>query len=398
MNEQLLDALDTAETMEEVAENAVHNALSTMEESFGLVKNNLLLKKGELDKKAVEELAPIVNIESDEQLKTVRRVLTDAGKSIKEVSEMRLNTTRPIDAFKKEIISVEKEICANLQTESDRVKGLADSYEVTEAKRRKEEQEKLQREIDKNNEVERVRIALKSEASIKFDRFVANVVEELKTRFSKLTLADFDSNISLLNNYKPILKEDAYDSFFVAYYNNALIQGDEYLKLQRHAKVDIPLQVFQERYAASVNAVVSEIKAMVPARKKELQDLADLEEKNAEEARRIREENERKANDEREKRAQAAKEEEDRKRKEAEQQTSQQQLQSQLSTQSKMQAVGPVSVKKSLMKASVTIYDAYKELVSFYIKSGGDISKLEFLADFAAKNGQPKITGVTYNV
>ncbi|MGE9312840.1 hypothetical protein ACLOAU_14425 [Niabella sp. CJ426] len=398
MNEQLLDALETAETTEEVAERAVISALATMEDSFELVKENLKLKKAELDKKALDELVPLVEIKTDDELKIARRTLTDAGKSIKEVAEMRLNSTRPIDAFKKDLIAVEKEICDKLQSESDRVKKIADTYEVAEAKRRKEEQEKLQREIDKNKEIARIEVALKSEAQIRFDRNVNTVSEEFKSRFEKLTLNDFDQSVAMLNGYKPTLKDEVYNSFFVVDYNTSLVSGEEYLNLQAHVKVDVPLLVLQEQYATKINTVVSELKAKAPARKKELNDLAELEEKNAEEAKRIREENERKANEDREKRAQAAKDEEGRKRREAEQQTSQHQLQSQLSTQSKMQSVGPVSVKKSLMKATVTIYDAYKDLIVFYIKSGGDVSKLEFLADFAAKNGRPQINGVTYNV
>lgn len=364
---------------------------------FESVKSTMLESKKKYDGEALL-LRPIVAITNEEHLKSTRKAITIAKKSADTFSEMRLATTRPIDGFKKDLITVERQVLEDLQKEIDRTKALCDTWEVTEAKRVKAEQERIARETAKKQELERIGIDLKAEAEINATRHITKVTDEIRARFEAWTLANFDANNTMLNGYKPMLIIDSYKRYFTISFNEQLVSYTEYSDKVNKAMEYIPFEIFAEKYRLAINVFVDEIKSKAPQRKQELEKLAELEKTNAEAARLQREAAAKKQEDDRLEREANTKKREEEKREQANVTKEVASLNVELGVQTNMQSVGTYSVKKNLVKATVIVPSAYGRLLEFYLKNMGDTSKLDFLATFACTHGQPQISGVTYNV
>lgn len=396
-----LDYLEAAATTEEILKVDVDASINKMKATLEGVKKDLLLKKVELDLQAETDLVPVTVITDDENLKDVRKLISGASKSIKEVSDMRLNTTRPIDNFKTELIGVEREITKKLSSEGGRVKILCDNYEIAEAKKRQEERERQQRILDVQKETEKVLVLIRAEANIKLGRFINQVAEQLRAGFAKITLESFDEQIALFRSFKPVLKFEIYESFFFispSQYNTSLLTMDEVIKLTSRVRGEMPITALQQEYQVGLAPVLAEIADAIPSKKQNLLDLAELAKINKDAAERLEKSRlETQATEQKNRQEQQTKLESEQ-RQTASANANKAELETHLNAQKGFQSTGPVSIKRSLIKATVISRSAYRELVEFYLRTGGDEVKLEFLADFAAKNGQPKIEGVTYNV
>lgn len=400
-NLDLLDQLETATTTEEILKVDVDASINKMKATLEGVKKDLLRKKVELDLQAETDLVPVTVITDDENLKEVRKLISGASKSIKEVSDMRLNTTRPIDNFKTELIGVEREITKKLSAEGGRVKILCDNYEIEEANKRQRERERQQRILDIQKETEKVLVLLRAEANIKLTRFVNQVAESLRAGFAKITLESFDEQISLFRSFKPSLKFEIYESLFgIGYgaYNNSLLTMDDVLELTVKVRAEMPIAAMQKEYEIGLAPVIAEIAEAIPSKKQNLLDLAELARVNKEAADRLAKQKLADEQQATQNRLNQQTQLESQQRQTASANANKVELETHLNAQKGFQSTGPVSVKKSLIKATVISWSAYRELIEFYLKTGGDQTKLDFLADFAAKNGQPKIEGVTYNV
>jgi hypothetical protein len=396
INTEMLDLLDTA-TLEEEKQDVINVTVEDLPSVLESVKKNLLQRKATLDKKC-ELLVPIKEINNEIELKDARKTLMFVGKSIKEIAELRLNTTRPLDQFKKDIIEVERTICSNLQKEIDRVKKIGDDWEIAETKRKRAEQEMLQKDIEKKAELERLKVVLIAESVINLDRFINRVSRDLRDGFYNINLENFDEKIRQLNGYKPTLKDIIYNTFFEASYNTDLISISEYSQIKKEIQDQNPCTAYAEKYTSAINKVVDELKNSVPLKKKELEEIAELQKRNAEEAERKRKANAERLKVENEKRDAEQKAAEERQRELAAARAETASLKSQLDSQKDVQEVGPIHVKSRLVKAVVLVPSAYSKLLEFYIKNGGDQTKLDFLAVFASSHGMPEIQGIKYNM
>lgn len=395
--DDVLDQLDEAKAVGEIEVKQLQVTISDLPSVLVAAKENLQQMKVQLNE-AASVLIPITAVVNDEELKDVRKMISGVNKHVKVIADARLNTTNPVVQFQKDMIALEKEICSSATTQIDRTKKICDDYEVAEANKRKQEQLEQQKQIAKKAELEKVFIDLKTNADVSLSRHIHNAETEIRNRFDGLTLESFDSSIAALNGYKPLLKEDVYCGFFKAKYNINLLNYEEYTAKIAEAKTAFPIAQFTDKYTNAITTLVNELKTKAPAKKEELQKLAELEKENAELAEQQRKDAADLAKKQQLEREEALQTQEDQKKEDANNLVEQKALEVQLDTQAGMQSTGAISVKKHLLKATVSFPTAYIKLVEFYLKNGGDNAKLEFLADFAAKNGQPQIQGVTYNV
>lgn len=90
-------------------------------------------------------------VENDYELRAAGNLQTTIAKHIKALNTERLNLTRRLDAIKKDIMNQEREMCAELSAELDRVKRLNDAYATRIAAEAAAERRRIQEEIDARN-------------------------------------------------------------------------------------------------------------------------------------------------------------------------------------------------------------------------------------------------------
>ncbi len=109
----------------------------SLTESFALVKDQIKAFKSYLQTH-IPVLAAIKAVTAD-NLKESRKALSLARQRMDSVDAFRMEqVARPIAQFNKEAMAVQKEVCNGLQTEFDRVKRLADDFEVESARQANE--------------------------------------------------------------------------------------------------------------------------------------------------------------------------------------------------------------------------------------------------------------------
>ena len=353
--------------------------------------------------KCVEVSASFVSkdyiVDSIEKEEIVRKLAKKVSATGKKIKEKRLTITRVIDNTKTLLMSNEKEI-SFIENE---LRGKLTDWENE--KRQKERQSLY--EIAKEKEhfifVENYKaetIALVTNFANKMSSDTEDILNK------KICSTDVEELKVLLNRLKAVklkVKESSYEKLF----NNGkqIIQVKGFqdfdpieidlLEVNKELKETYSLDVISDEYEYKMSETVNKFKKAITDRINILEETALLDEK---ERQAFKKELEEKAQGEalaakekREKEAQAQAQELERAK-------SDNQLNAEVNAaiQSQMRPESKSKGTRLVTKAQVVQKTAYADLVAFYIANGGNIDKLSFLADFAAKNGKPTIQGVNY--
>jgi hypothetical protein len=355
-------------------ETRLELSLTELDSTLEKVKASLMLKKASLDAFALKMLGDIGPIENDNTLSETRKSLRAVSGRIKEIEELRLNTTRPLDAFKKRLMEVQHDICTVASDLHGSVSVKAEEYERKEARRKEEERKKLELERLIEIQTKEAREYGDRMININANALLSEARNSLTAMASKATLETIDKVYDNINRIQPKLSKDVWDGLFAIDYTHFDALVPEALDgLLDEQTERFPYATVTNVYKTEIEKVKAEI---IAGKAQAIQNLkdgiisvhADTFDKNKEAERAAVE-------------ASARLEV----------------LQS-LSKESVALETGAGNVKKSLVEVECYTIEGYKGLLSFFMQNGGDVSKLDFLKAYAKNNGQPKINGVKYVV
>ena len=325
------------------------------------------------------QFAQIEAIETDEEDERILIAYKKVKATAAKIEGLRKAFTVPLDNIKKEYIAKEKELFGICDT----MKALRDDR----ANRKHQAAEAERQRI----EAEKARKIAEAEAEAKLKSELENLPQTLLNQTENFLIDVLSSNdlqnlqqIKQKLNFKPAIKEAAYLKVFEKYQ----IPTDD-------IQAEFPLELISKKYEALATETLNTYKAKIESRIVELKNLEALNEAEKEKAEKAMAERAKA-----EKEAQAAKVEAQRKeaeekaKAEAEEKAINAEIEAQIETQ--MADDGKTKGSTTKWSAEVKKMTSYQHLIAYYIAQGGDLTKLEFLANFAAKNGRPEIDGVKY--
>lgn len=149
----------------------------------------------------IQELQSILSVDTKEELSNARALCRMANKPIKQIKDMGLETRKPFTQFNKDVITAENEVIKDLEDEINRVKRLADLYEVElakEAQRIKQEAEVKTAELLSNAKTDRDKLLIYINAQ-KESQETGSV--NVRARLLKAIVSDVSAYIPLLHHY-----------------------------------------------------------------------------------------------------------------------------------------------------------------------------------------------------
>lgn len=234
-----------------------------------VAKNKPLIQ--EKIQKAIAACQLIQTIETDEQDATANNILVKCNATFPVIQNLRKEYTSLIDEWKANEMAGEKE----LQKEMDRIKALRNERA---SKKAAEDREKIKAIEDaKKKAIEIARI--KSEQVLAVQLGIANRIQEGENKiaemFNKATLETIDAISKQLDSINPKLKEDMFRGFLAVDYDQNLVPYDEFKAIVDKAFIHFDHAKCDKEYQEAVLAIISEWKAKLPARRKELEAIAN---------------------------------------------------------------------------------------------------------------------------
>ena len=395
------DSLDNMAAPGAASIEKVEASFSDLPTVLDKIKTNMKAQQEELDKQATL-LHPYQEIHSDDDLKAAKSDVRDVNRVLKDIKEMRLNTTRPLDTFKKELIKIEREITENLSGEIDRVKELCDSYEIEQERKRQEQIRKVRRE--ETLKVLRIRTKAEIDKSLAelVDEYVTKLDESIQQNVLNWTLSDFDKNVNQLKSLKPKLPAAMWNGTFGIHPSSEereyiTIDDCDQILMELKNDEDLSYELTQMRYERKGQDVINTHLVRMDEYRSEVEMIEKKRKENAEEARKIADERKARAEKEAAARRERDRLEAQRRTEALEEKRKQDEAQARIDAMSQEQEIGNKEVSRRLISATATP-KGYLSLLQFYLRTGGDQDKLKFLITHAINNGRPKLEGVNYNL
>lgn len=220
--------------------------------------------------KAIAACQLIQVIETDEQDITANNILVKCNATFPVIQNLRKEYTSLIDEWKSSEMASEKK----LQKEMDRIKALRNERA---SKKAAEDRERIAKiEVEKKKTIEIARI--KKEQVLAVQLGIANRIHEGETKiadlFNKATIETIEAIGQQLDSIKPKLKEDLFRGFIAVDYDQAIVPYDEFKTICEAAAVHFDYPKCDKEYQSAVLAIVSNWKAKLPAKRKELEAIA----------------------------------------------------------------------------------------------------------------------------
>lgn len=353
--------------------------------------------------KCVEASASFVSkdyiVDGIEKEEIVRKLAKKVSATGKQVKEKRLTITRVIDTTKTLLMVNEKEI---LFIENVLRAKLTD----WENEKRQKERQSLY-DIAKEKEYSIFVENYKAETIVLVTNFADKMASDTEATLNKkICSTDIEELKILLNRLKAVklkVKESSYEKLFNNEKQIIQVKGFQDFdpieidlsEVNKELKETYSLNVISDEYEYKMSETIKKFKKLITDRINILEETTLLEEK---ERQAFKKELEEKAQEE----ALAAKEKRKKEAQAQAQELERTKIENQLNAevnaaiQSQTRPESKGKGTRLVTKAQVVQKTAYTDLIAFYIANGGNIDKLSFLADFAAKNGKPTIQGVTY--
>lgn len=317
---------------------------------------------------------------------TSKEILKESGSVVarikgkkKEISEARLKETRILDFVKDDLIERERELLKGVTDHEIALIKINNDYVVAEDARVKAAEKKILDEKNQKIELDSMKVALDHRYSVALTTEVSNMRTNFATSWAGLTKETFESRVNVLKKYTPKIDIEKINKYLE--FTPKSIQPEQ---IEAQIKLYFDFSKFQSDYVAKVTEIRDEYLSKVEEKREELktQSEAELNQSKA------------KAN------------EDEISRKVIERldlQASEEKLNEKIATvktNAEIHAQGKMQVIKKVsgMRRTVAYIEGevdWQSIVEKYIDKNGSL-ELEFLLDFLAKNGQPKIAGVVY--
>lgn len=339
-------------------------------------------------------------IKSKEEDESFVNAISTISKTKAKINNMRKPYTASFDAVKKEFTSKENELnefakrlaaARNLWANEQLKKKRELEFKAISEKTAQIKAIEYEKELSFNLENMADNLFAKTEKYLS-NALISTDLEELEKSKAKLSM-------------KPELKIELYESLFSTKEIAFTVEGYEDFgtssrptdSIHASLKAKYPFDSIQELYVKSTKSLLEDYKEKFASRISQLTIIEDDNKAKQEDRKKKLEEEARQAalaieNKEKDRNQilQAQKE------KEAENKI----INAEIEAQAKMQVsdkTNPTSKGQTLeWVAEIEMLTSYSDIIAFYIKEGGDQTKLDFLLKFLVKNGKPEIEGVKY--
>lgn len=298
--------------------------------------------------------------------------------------EVRMTASRFLDKFKESLIAEEKELFLELDEDEITISAQNNKYISDKIAKEKAENDRLEKE--KNKAIEKAKIITRIETltGLALKEQVSKTRSNFNLSWGGLTLADFDTRITMMKGYKPKLSFDALLKYFdIAYVEHT---PDEFEGILR---ATIDFNKFSEEFSKEVEVIKNEFLLKVDEKKKE------LETQSAEDSIQLKKQIEQ---EEIEKKAKELLE-----KQQAEDKIRQKEadiiINAEIEKQAKLQGLGHKVIKNITKKRVAKINGTvdWNTVINIYISEHGE-DKLEFLLTNLVKQGCPEVKGIKYEI
>lgn len=192
--------------------------------------------------------------------------------------------TKPMDQFKKQAMLFESKLDEAFQT----MKSEMDAWAAEQARKKREEEEKIKRQLDIENEKTR----LKKEISLKIANSMFDLIEQgakaLNNILETITLDTFEKKSKSLT-YKPNLKQEVYEGWFMGVeYDKKLLSQENYNVIVAEIKEKTTFEKCNETYCEKASELLDVCVSKLPEKKAYLEKVAEMEKMNGEEAEKLK--------------------------------------------------------------------------------------------------------------
>jgi hypothetical protein len=201
------------------------------------------------------------------------------GNAIPGIKSIRMETTRQLDGIKAMLMEPEKLLLA----EAARVNELRNSYARAKEKRIREQQEAIEAEKKKNDEIARIKAAIRSNIVEGVVAAINLVNASIRTYFDAITLESYEAAVAKFN-MKPKLKEEVYLSFFTSVRPLAIISNEMFSAIVAEMKLENPYEKINASYVEGAESTLKMWIDDLPKKKADLERMKELQATNAIEA------------------------------------------------------------------------------------------------------------------
>ena len=174
-------------------------------------------------------LSRFTGIADDDTDEKARKALAKTGVTYTEIKEQRMAYTRMLDDVKDYLMGPERKI--SIEGKDNiyaRVKKLRDAYANNKLQQQLAEQKQARLDKERDNELVRVRAAIKSNIANGVVLAVNKMNDSIRAYVAEMTIQNWDEKYKKFN-VQPRLNPKTYDAFFDVPYNGSLEVGNEVL-------------------------------------------------------------------------------------------------------------------------------------------------------------------------
>jgi len=252
--------------------------------------------------------------------------------------------------------------------------------------------EQAAKELAIKNDIDTYKSDIIHSVKTRISEFTNATNKALSIQFESLTLDNSEALIKKLN-IKPKLKDDVYNKMFDLGYSPTTLTAEQLEEIEKGVKTEYSHTIVNAQFVESTKEILKDWAVKFKDKEKIL---TGLKKKSKEEAELDRQELKRIEEEEKNNAIEAAKEEQKTIDEARILEAQNAKLQNEIESQAIAQQTETTASNRKVWTAEVIKITAYPNIIAAYIAQGGDVTKLQFLADFLAKNGQPEIKGVKY--
>lgn len=208
---------------------------------------------------AVAAMKNITEINSDEDLENVNRLLVKVRSTYDKVYAIRTGITTSIDQTKEFLMQFEKDLDQNgKNNDVVRLRGLMGQYKqkILDENNRIKREAEIQK-LKENHKADVIARIKKNLADMVIAR-AAEVQSGSKKFFDDTTLEDWDAKAKTFMSFRPVLKTETYNKCFQVSYNPELLPEKEFLQLTAEIGAEETYVVWDAKVADVVAPILND--------------------------------------------------------------------------------------------------------------------------------------------